>query len=237
MSIQENEVCSLARNVMFPDSGAATELPDTGGREIVRENILAPEIPVGTKFDYSVVIQASRDAMLVADASSGMLVDANPAATALLGRSLEEIRTLHQTDVHSAEDVEAGREAFGGYRYKSGSSMHVLLRADGKRVPVEISASAMRDVSGRELILGIFHDLTERRLAEERLRESEERFRIMADGCPSVMWVTDVEGREVASGMESAATRGQLGRCGDLMPRVVEEFERLKSTLAQVGWL
>jgi CheY-like chemotaxis protein/HPt (histidine-containing phosphotransfer) domain-containing protein len=42
--------------------------------------------------------------------------------------------------------------------------------------------------------------------------------------------------REVASGMESAASRGKLDRCGDLMPRVVEEFERLKCTLAQAGW-
>ncbi len=190
--------------MMFPDSGAATGLAESGSREIIApgtaagvagENVPAPENAAGTKFDYSVIFQASRDAMLVADASSGMLLDANPAAIALLGRPLTEIRTLHQTDVHSEEDIEAGREAFGNYRQTPGSSTHVLLRADGKRVPVEISASAMRDVTGRELILGIFHDLTERRRAEERLRESEERFRIMADGCPSVMWVTDVEGR------------------------------------------
>ena len=30
--------------------------------------------------------------------------------------------------------------------------------------------------------------------AERKLRESEERFRIMADGCPTMMWVTDAEG-------------------------------------------
>ncbi|MEI9975581.1 MAG: PAS domain S-box protein [Ignavibacteriota bacterium] len=31
--------------------------------------------------------------------------------------------------------------------------------------------------------------------AEESLRESEERFRIMADSCPLIIWVTDAEGR------------------------------------------
>jgi PAS domain-containing protein len=36
----------------------------------------------------------------------------------------------------------------------------------------------------------IFHDLTEHRRAEEDLSESESRFRIMADCCPTLMWVT-----------------------------------------------
>ncbi len=37
-------------------------------------------------------------------------------------------------------------------------------------------------------------DISERKLAEDAMRESEERFRIMADDCPTMMWVTDAEG-------------------------------------------
>ena len=40
-------------------------------------------------------------------------------------------------------------------------------------------------------------DITERKRAQDALRESESRFRIMADSCPTPMWVTDVTG-EVA---------------------------------------
>jgi PAS domain S-box-containing protein len=43
-------------------------------------------------------------------------------------------------------------------------------------------------------ILGIYADVTQRKRAEEALRESEERFHIMADGSPMMIWVTDAEG-------------------------------------------
>lgn len=89
---------------------------------------------------YSTIFQASRDALLIADGATGMILDANAVALALFGRSLEEFRTLHQTAVHCPEDVAAGREAFQSYRKKPGSTEHVVLRADGKRIPVEITA-------------------------------------------------------------------------------------------------
>ena len=143
---------------------------------------------------YRAVFDASRDALLIADAQTGMLVDANPAALTLLDRSIEEIRDLHQKDIHASEDVLAGTTAFHRYRYESGATEHVVLRADGTRVPVEIAASPMQDAQGRDLILGIFHDLTEHRRTQEDLRESEDRFRIMADCCPTIMWVTNEQG-------------------------------------------
>jgi CheY-like chemotaxis protein/HPt (histidine-containing phosphotransfer) domain-containing protein len=43
--------------------------------------------------------------------------------------------------------------------------------------------------------------------------------------------------RAAALGMENAAMLGRLDHCGELLPRVVEEFERLKSALATAGWL
>ena len=43
--------------------------------------------------------------------------------------------------------------------------------------------------------------------------------------------------RAIALEMERAGAAGQLDRCGELLPHVVEEFERFKSTLERTGWV
>ncbi|QIN83939.1 PAS domain S-box protein [Rubrobacter tropicus] len=40
-----------------------------------------------------------------------------------------------------------------------------------------------------------FEDISERKRSEEKLRESEERFRLMADAVPQIVWLTDPDGR------------------------------------------
>jgi hypothetical protein len=41
----------------------------------------------------------------------------------------------------------------------------------------------------------------------------------------------------IALAMERAGTAGRLDRCGELLPRVADEFELFKRTVEQAGWL
>ena len=69
------------------------------------------------------------------------------------------------------------------------------LGKDGSRIDITVTVSPIRSHGGEiEGAAAIFRNIGKRVHAEQRLRESEERFRIMADGCPAIMWVTDAEG-------------------------------------------
>jgi PAS domain S-box-containing protein len=46
-----------------------------------------------------------------------------------------------------------------------------------------------------ESVVGLSRDISERKQAEATLRESEQRFRLMADAIPQIVWIIDAEGR------------------------------------------
>ncbi|MDB5243824.1 MAG: hypothetical protein JWP57_4450, partial [Spirosoma sp.] len=69
------------------------------------------------------------------------------------------------------------------------------LRKDGTRVFIDGTVTVLRDERGEVRgFLKIGQDVTERRRTEEQLRESEARFRHMADSAPALIWMTDAEG-------------------------------------------
>lgn len=65
-----------------------------------------------------------------------------------------------------------------------------LRRVDGSPIWVCISCMPVHDESGPVGLLGLFSDISERKQTEAALRESEERFRNMADTAPVMIWVT-----------------------------------------------
>lgn len=66
------------------------------------------------------------------------------------------------------------------------------VRMDGSRFWAEAVLSAVRDEAGELFgFASVMHDLTERRQAEERVRESEARFRLLADHVGEVFWIVD----------------------------------------------
>ena len=58
---------------------------------------------------------------------------------------------------------------------------------DGRQFPIEV-ASAIVTLGGRQLILGIDRDITERKRVEEELQESEERMRAIVEGTPHLFF-------------------------------------------------
>ncbi len=68
-----------------------------------------------------------------------------------------------------------------------------LVCKDGSIRLVDATASFVRDEEGRAVsIVGTLHDITERRVAEEALIESEKRYRLLAENLSDVIWIVDL---------------------------------------------
>jgi two-component system cell cycle sensor histidine kinase/response regulator CckA len=146
---------------------------------------------------YRKLFECMRDAIFLADPRTGILLDANSAACNLVGRSREELVGQALEALHPPEEASTYREVFrqqaasGGSRFLTGLTVQ---HQDGRRIPVEVSASTFETSEGPAMI-GVYRDVTERARAEEALRESEERFRTLVSQSPDGIFLADLEGR------------------------------------------
>jgi len=74
------------------------------------------------------------------------------------------------------------------------ATYRIIRPNDGESRWIRVMAKIERDHSGRALrLVGADIDVTEQMLAQETLRESEERFRLIADSAPVPVWVTKLD--------------------------------------------
>jgi PAS domain S-box-containing protein len=135
---------------------------------------------------YRALFEGSPDAILLADPETGIILDANPAACRLLARPYERIIGLHQSAIHPPHKESYSRETFHQHveaaKEQEGSRPieNTILRPDGSEVPVEVLAQLVT-IKGKKVLQGVFRDITERKMAEQKLEESIMRFRRLSE--------------------------------------------------------
>ena len=183
--------------------------------------------------------------MLVALDRDGRVRLINRKATEILGRNKEEILGADWFDSFlpsSRRDQahEVVRLLLSGELPLAEYSEGPVLASDGTERLIAWHSTVLRDAAGEVVnTLSSGEDITERRLAEERLAESEKRFRLLFEHAPDAYYLTDLEGRFVdanaaAERMVGFRKEELLGKtffeCG-LLPQ--DQFERAASLLAR----
>ncbi|MCL4500000.1 MAG: PAS domain S-box protein, partial [Chloroflexi bacterium] len=157
------------------------------------------------------VVQTASDAVVSMN-SAGNIAFWNQAAEILFGYSAEEVlgkpltlimperfREPHQAGRNRAKESGAPRTA--------GTTLELAgLRKDGAEFPLELSLAGWQTTEGL-FFTGTLRDITERKAAQEALRESEERYRQLVELSPDAIGVHS-EGRVVFANTAGARVLG-----------------------------
>jgi PAS domain S-box-containing protein len=141
------------------------------------------------------IVEASSDAILLR--SKEIVIYANPAALKLfranqpgdlIGKRYLDL--VHPDDrALSAERVKKNIDE----NWIASPREHRVLALDGQVVHVESTGVPVK-YRGETQVFGVFRDITERRLANEKLRGTEKKYRELAESLPQVIFEIDLNG-------------------------------------------
>ncbi len=173
-----------------PTSMAGTVL-DVTDYKLAESALRASEEKIRSVFESAI------EGIVVMD-EHGLIEQVNPALLSLLGYSEHEllgrnIEMLMPSPCLGPPENNLAHHAVTGTRTIIGSGRDVpAVRKDGTTLDVHLSVSAMRIGTSRKFT-GMLRDISARRRMEEALRESEERFRQLAEHIDAVFWLTSAD--------------------------------------------
>lgn len=136
---------------------------------------------------YVSMFYESHAMMLLVEPRTGRIIDANPAALRFYGHSRDEITslTLAQLSFRPSEEIESILGEVEQGRCSLLDSRHRLATGEYRDVLIYTGAMSVR---GERLIYLIVHDTSDRTLAEEQLRISQDQVRLIAENAPDLIF-------------------------------------------------
>lgn len=131
--------------------------------------------------------------MYLFDLENLRIINTNPAAQRFYGYSREEFLTKRITDINPLPLAEIKANLGKALRNETSFYGFQHRLRDGRLRYLEIHATPLSWEDEREVMFAMAHDMTDRIKAEKALKESEQRFRTMADGLKLAQIMTEVE--------------------------------------------
>ncbi|MGO9116729.1 MAG: PAS domain S-box protein [Desulfomonilaceae bacterium] len=148
----------------------------------VIQTAMAEEARGESENRYRSLVEASPDPIVMYDLQ-GNLITVNQQAAAMYGVGSPEELLAEIKSVFDVLDEESQRRGAANFELTlaTGSSRkneYTLIRKDGISVPIEINSSTISGADGTPLaFISIIRDITDRNKTDQKMRESEERFR------------------------------------------------------------
>jgi len=150
----------------------------------ITERKQAEEALRDSEAKYSALVENSKDGIIIIH--EGMLKFINKASADMVGYSSKEMIGSNFLDFAAPDYRELVFKRYAErVKGKDVPSIYEieLLRKDGKTVPVELNAIRI-DFEGEPADLAVVRDISERKLVEQELKKSEERYRMLFKQSP-----------------------------------------------------
>jgi two-component system cell cycle sensor histidine kinase/response regulator CckA len=163
----------------------------------ITERKRAEEALRESELRFRSLFENAKDAVFIADTKTGVIIDANAEAEKMLKRSRREIIGMHQSQMHPPERVDEALSLFREQMLLLGEHAveFEVVDSTGKHIPVEIKSSVIKLDEHRIVLQGIFRDITDRKIAEEALRRSEEKYRALFEGSKDGIYISTYYGK------------------------------------------
>ncbi len=171
-SDKKNELALLERS----NSSSSKELQE-----------LYDDLKQTSELQYRLIFEGVQDAILVL-ASDGMILDCNSRSNEMFGRDKVAMQGKNLASLLSPEFSDVVMEELRARDLTDSPYEALGVRLDGEHFPVEITArhQTLNDIY---VILVVIRDISERKHGEEALRESEAKFRNLAEKSPSMIFI------------------------------------------------
>lgn len=124
----------------------------------------------------------------------GKFIDVNNVGIERLGYTYEEFLTMTPTDITANENrSEIQKNAFNIFERGYHEFDTIQQAKNGKKIPVEVK-STLIELNEEKVVLSITRDITESKKAEKALKESEKKYRDLAELLPQTVFETDLNG-------------------------------------------
>ncbi|MBN1833630.1 MAG: PAS domain S-box protein [Deltaproteobacteria bacterium] len=165
-----------------------------GSARDVTRHLMAEKALEDSEERFKNIFHNAKEGISLADVETRKFFMCNQMFCDMFGYDLDELKNLRVEDLHPREDLHKALREFESHKQEKETLAENIpcLRSDGTIFYSDISVTSI-EIGRRKYNIGFFRDVTERKMAEQALHESEEKYRKLFEEARDCIILADPE--------------------------------------------